>query len=417
MSKSWLRIFSCTLALSFLMGSTTSIASATESQIKLRTPTPRPATTTKANAKWIDNTLLVMPFKSQDEDTQNLISELKGTVEKTIGEGEMTCWVIRFDSVKEFAAAEKKLGKEKLIKSVQRDYILQSNATTNDPYFAQEWHLTALNVPKAWDLSLGGNSTIIGVIDTGVTTKNKDLTGKIYTGYNSMTKKTGQTDTNGHGTMVSTTAAAIGNNSKLTVGPARLANIYPVQAGGGNGFTTSALVEAVNHLGNKNVKLINLSVNAKPPYSIANPSAFSALHTYFKWFHDTKGGLIFNAAGNEATKDTNPLLPYLIVVSAIDQSYGLASFSNYGSPVWFTAPGNNIYCSKGAGSVVSVAGTSFASPLACSIAALVWGAKPSLTNIQVENLLKSNCVNSTSGWNQYYGWGMPDAQAVLDDAI
>ncbi|MBX9695424.1 MAG: S8 family serine peptidase [Cyanobacteria bacterium] len=416
MSKFWLRLSSCALALSFLLGSTTtSIAAETESKIKLRTPTRGPTQQTKATAKWIDNTLLVMPFQAQDEETQDLLKEVNGTVEKTIGEGEMTCWVVRFNSVQEFAAAEKKLSTDKKIKTIQRDYILKSDATTSDPYFAQEWHLPALNVPNAWNISLGGNIAI-GVIDTGVNTANKDLAGKLYTGYNAMTKKTGQNDNNGHGTMVSTTAAALANG-KFTVGPARLAYIYPVCAGSGSGFSTSSLVEAVNHLGNKNVKLINLSDNATPPYSIANPSAFSALHTYFKWFHDTKGGLIFNAAGNEATQDTNPILPYLIVVSAIDQSYGLASFSNYGSPVWFTAPGNNIYCTKGTNTVVSVAGTSFASPLACSIAALVWGAKPSLTNIQVENLMKNHCVNSTSGWNQYYGWGMPDAQAILDDAL
>ncbi len=61
-------------------------------------------------------------------------------------------------------------------------------------------------------------------------------------------------------------------------------------AGNSKGFSTSSLVEAVNHLGNKGVKLINLSVNAPPPYSIANSSVNSALHTYFKWFHDTQNG-------------------------------------------------------------------------------------------------------------------------------
>jgi len=147
------------------------------------------------------------------------------------------------------------------------------------------------------------------------------------------------------------------------------------------------------------------------------------LHTYLRTFHDSGNrGLVFNAAGNGNAKgkgisDKNKFLPYLIVVSALGENNQLTEWSNYGNCLWFTAPGDNIFCTDERGSVVSVAGTSFSSPLACSIAALIWGARPSLTNIDVENIMKTHCVNYAPGWNKYYGYGMPDALACMNAAL
>lgn len=375
---------------------------------------PKHPPTPLANSRsveWTENTLLVMPFKPDSEDATDLIKEVEGTVTDTIGEGEMTVWVVSFKDAKHFCDAEKKLSKDKNIKNFQRDFIWHGQMTANDPYYPQQWHLSALNVPEAWDISQGG-SNVIGVLDTGVTTSNSDLSGKCLTGYDAVKKASGQKDVNGHGTMVSTTAAAIANNGKLTAGPATLAKIYPVCASSSKGsFTTSAMIRGIQSIGNAGHKLINLSVNARPPYTLVNSSYNSSLHTYFKWFHDTKGGLIFNAAGNDAMYDSNKMVPYLIVVSAIDSSLTLTYFSNYGKPIWFTAPGQGIYCTKGTGTVVSVSGTSFSSPLTCSIAALVWGKKPTLTNLQVEQILKNSA--GSGSWNQYYGYGMPDAVKAL----
>lgn len=385
--------------------------SAADRQLVMPTQRPTPIANPKP-VQWTENTLLVMPFQADGEDATDLVKEVDGTITETIGEGDMTVWVVTFKDTKHFSAAEKKFSTDKNIKNFQRDYIWHGQMTANDPYFPQQWHLNALNVPKAWDISQGGTN-VIGVIDTGVYVTNTDLSGKLLTGWDSTRGVAGQKDVNGHGTMVATTAAAIANNGKGTAGPATLARVYPVLASNSSGsFTTTAMIKGIQAIGNAGHKLINMSVNATPPYTLVNKNYNSSLHTYFKWFHDTKGGLIFNAAGNDAKYDGAPLCPYLIVVSAIDSSLSLASFSNYGKPIWFTAPGAGIYCQKGSGTIVSVSGTSFSSPLACSIAALVWGRKPTLTNLQVETILKKSAGTGT--WqNGYYGFGMPDAVKAL----
>lgn len=393
-----------------LVAGLVSPASAGDRTLVMPTERPRPVLNSKP-VQWTENTLLVMPFSPGSEDATDLIKEVEGTIAETIGEGEMTVWVVKFNDSRHFSDAEKKFSKDKNVKNFQRDFIWHGQMTANDPYFPQQWHMNALNVPKAWDISQGG-SNVIGVIDTGVNTSNSDLSGKCLTGYDSVKGSNGQKDVHGHGTMVSTTAAAIANNGKGTAGPAALSRIYPVCSSNSKGsFSSSAMIKGIQAVGNAGHKLINMSVNAAPPYTLANAKYNSSLHSYFKWFHDTKGGLIFNAAGNDAKLDSNKMVPYLIVVSAVNSSLKLASFSNYGKPVWFTAPGQGIYCSQGTGQVVSVSGTSFSSPLACSVAALVWGKKPSLTNLQVEQILKNSAGNGS--WNQYFGYGMPDAEKAL----
>lgn len=370
------------------------------------TPVANPTPT-----QWTENTLLVMPSKA-DEDAMDLIKEVDGTITETIGEGELTVWVVKFKDTKHFAGAQKTFSKDKNIKNFQRDYLWQGQKTTNDPYFPQQWYLSAMKVPLAWDISQGGSNTI-GIIDTGVVTSNVDLSGKCFSGYDVIQNKSGQTDvySSGHGTMVATTAAAIANNGQATAGPACLAKIYPVCACAADGyFSSAAVIKAIQKVGDAGYKLINLSVNGTPPNTIANAKLNSSVHTYFKWFHDKKGGLIFNAAGNRAMYDPNPRLSYLIVVNACDSAGQLASFSNWGAPLWFTAPGVNIVCSQGTGQVVTVSGTSFASPLACSVAALVWGRKPSLKNTQVEKILRTSASPHDGSWNQFFGYGLPDAQ-------
>lgn len=366
--------------------------------------------------QFVDRTLLVMPYAS-DEDTTDLIKEVNGDIVEAIGTGQMTVWVVRFKDQRKLIAAEKRLCKDKQLKSVERDAVFTSQTAVvpNDPYFPQEWHLQALKVPEAWGVHSGGNVPIV-VLDKGVSSSNPDLSGRVYKGYNASTGTSGNFS-NLHGTLMATTMAAAAGNGKLTAGPAKLSSIMPVVASTGT-FTSSNLIKSFDYIGNKtSVKLVNLSLNNAPPNSFGNASKYQALHSYLKWYHDKKGGLIFNAGGNQGVEDPAKMNSYLIVVQAVDESLKRAYFSNWGNSTWFTAPGVNVWCSNDKGQATAAHGTSMSSPLVCSIAAMIWAAKPSLTNVQVENALKNSCQQldgNPVGWNKTYGWGMPDAEKALN---
>lgn len=370
----------------------------------------------------VENTLLVMPFSSSDEDTHDLIKEVDGEITETIGEGSMTVWVVRFKDAKKFAEAEKTLSKDKKLKSVERDAVFQDQqAAPNDPYYPQQWYLATMKVPAAWALH-GGATTPVAVLDRGVDYNNEDLSGKVLTGYNAPTGKTGKfKPLTTHGTSCASVIASLTNNAKGISSPAKSSQIMPVFGGTSSGYSSSNLIKAIDYIGNKtSVKLISLSVNNKPPNSFGNASNNKSLHSYFKWFHDTKGGLIFNAGGNYGMLDKAAMTPYLIVVQAVDLNLARASWSNWGPSTWFTAPGVNVWVSYDKNTVAAAGGTSFSTPMVCSIAAMVWSAKPSLKNTQVESILKSSCMpagGTASGWNSTYGWGIPDAEKAVKSAL
>ena len=57
-------------------------------------------------------------------------------------------------------------------------------------------------------------------------------------------------------------------------------------------------------------------------------------------------------------------------------------------------------------------GTSFSSPEAAGVAALVWGVNPRLTASQVGWVLKHSATGN--GWNSQFGWGTLNAAAAVE---
>ena len=102
-----------------------------------------------------------------------------------------------------------------------------------------------------------------------------------------------------------------------------------------------------------------------------------------------------------------------------------APFSNTGNYVSLVAPGENVFGAESAASDWPHAqtswsspgyygwasGTSFAAPEVAGVAALVWGANPSLTARQVADVLKRSA--SGGGWSPQLGWGRLDAAAAV----
>ena len=62
---------------------------------------------------------------------------------------------------------------------------LETRATPNDPFIAQQWHLDNIAASKAWDSSKGGlsfnkDTIVIGVIDHGFLASHEDLKNRIW---------------------------------------------------------------------------------------------------------------------------------------------------------------------------------------------------------------------------------------------
>lgn len=282
-----------------------------------------------------------------------------------------------------------------------------------------------MNVPAAWQNNGSGNGVTVGVIDTGVIGTQNDLAGKVDPGFNERkgsgpgnTDQTPGTNPFLHGTFVANCSMAYTNNGILGASPAYRANIIPVNIFDNKTSTTdSDVINALFYLEGRGVKLINMSVNASVPYTFSNQTYHAALTSAVNDFYTNKGGLLFIAAGNDGAQDTNPRSTGLIVCSACTSASKLSSFSNYGSPIWFAAPGTNIVAGDGSNKLSTASGTSFASPLSMSVAAQIWGVRPDLTNAQVLQIMQNTATKPTGYTQANFGYGIVNAGAAVQQAL
>jgi thermitase len=279
----------------------------------------------------------------------------------------------------------------------------------NDLYYSNEWHLTTINAPGAWDISTGDGGVVVAVLDSGVDPNHPDLAGKLLPGWNFYDNNGDTSDIYGHGTKVAGSAAAIANNGIGVAGVAWSCPILPVRVTDPNGYTTySLLSKGLVYAADRGAKAAVVS------FLIYNGSALS---TAAKYFVD-KGGLVLAAGGNTGSYADYADNPYIVSVSATASGDNLASFSTYGPYIDLSAPGVSIYTTVRGGSYGAVSGTSFSAPITAGVVALIFSANPSLTPAQAEQILKSTAQDlGAAGYDIYYGWGRVDAARALKAAI
>lgn len=289
------------------------------------------------------------------------------------------------------------------------DYIVHADATVpNDPGYSNQYGLTKISAPKAWDTFTGSSSVVVGIIDSGIDYTHPDLAGNMWRnpgeiandgidndgngyiddvyGWDFVDNDNTPMDENGHGTHCAGVTAAIGNNSQGIAGVswnAKLAALrFLDEEGGGN---VSDAVKAINYATVMGIPITNNSWGGGG-YS-------QTLYNAIK-----KTGLFVAASGNEgrnisyrASYPASFNLSNIISVAAVDSNDRLASFSNYSSSaVDLAAPGVNIYSCLPGNQYGNLSGTSMATPFVTGAAALLLGYNPSYTKTQLANKILSS---------------------------
>ncbi|HEX7126289.1 MAG TPA: S8 family peptidase [Thermodesulfobacteriota bacterium] len=251
---------------------------------------------------------------------------------------------------------------------VQPNYRYRAFAVPNDPQYGQLWGLRntgqsiaggsyASNNPgvagrdmgaeAAWDLETDCSSVVVAVLDTGVNYDHEDLAPNMWNGLPNhgddfIDGDGDPMDEHGHGTHVAGTIGAVGNNGIGTTGVCWRVQLMAVRVldAAGSG-TTASIAAGIDFAVTEGAKVINLS--------LGGPSSDAVLSSAILRARD-EGVVVVAAAGNEGSNNnTSPRYPCnfahdnIVCVAALDQAYGLASFSNYGSTtVDVGAPGTNI---------------------------------------------------------------------------
>ena len=298
------------------------------------------------------------------------------------------------------------------------NYVYTEDSIPDDTYYNNQWGLSQINAPEAWNITTGSSKVIIAVVDSGIDLNHSDLKANIWVnpgeipgngidddhngyiddvyGWNFIDNNNNVTDNDGHGTHVAGIIAAVGNNTKGVTGVMWNATIMPLKFLNqkGVGYIDDA-VDAIKYATKMGASIISCSWGGDEYSQV------------LKDVIDASSALVVCAAGNE-NEDNDISLIYpacftsknIISVAATDENDELASFSDYGvNSVDVAAPGTSI-CSTLPGSHYGyMQGTSMAVPYVSGLAGLIKSIRPDLSAMQIKYTILNNVdyISSLAG--------------------
>ncbi len=263
------------------------------------------------------------------------------------------------------------------------------NVVPNDPdYGPRQWNFDAIGMPRAWDISPGGSSSIIvAIVDTGVTASAGTMTFRLWTGssfvdapiaYATNTDMSSSRivspmdfvffdaggpviDMDGHGSHVAATVAEDTNNGFGLAGVAYNVRVMPVKVcfgywevmfargeDGTPGFADpdtggcpfSAVAEGIRYAADNGAKVINMS--------LGGTGQSNTLRDAMRYAID-KGVFISMSGGNRA--ETGNAVGYpafygqqfsgAMTTSSVGRTLAKAYYSSTGSYIEIAAPGGD----------------------------------------------------------------------------
>jgi hypothetical protein len=298
------------------------------------------------------------------------------------------------------------------VEFAEPDYLVGPVAIPDDPAYGNQWQHPKIQAPQAWDLVTGDGSVLVAICDTGVQSAHPDLAAALQLpGKNTVDDSTDTEPIHFHGTCVAGCVAAIGDNGVGVTGVAWDARILPIKISNrSDGYAYySDMAEGIEWGADQGAKVINLS------YGGAQSATINAAAGYAR----ARGSLLFMSAGNDNTDISSwPDYSSFVLVGATNSGDTRASFSNYGTPIDIVAPGASIYSTTFSSGYTYASGTSFASPIAAGVAALMWMAEPSLSIDDLETSLFLTCDDlGGAGNDSVYGFGRVNAYAAVQAAL
>ncbi|WP_434928173.1 S8 family serine peptidase [Shewanella sp. HL-SH2] len=331
--------------------------------------------------------------------------------------------------------AIKMISKHPAVKYAEPNYIVRAIGVPDDPSFVDLWGLhntgqsgglagADIDAVLAWNTSTGDRNVVVGVIDTGVDYNHPDLQANMWVnpgeiagngidddgngviddihGYNANANTGDPMDGNGHGTHVSGTIGAKGNNGVGVVGVNWDVSIIGCQFLDASGSgTTAAAIACIDYM--TNLKL-NHGVDVKATNNSWGGGGFSqALKDSIDSAGDA-GILFLAAAGNDAyDNDVTPSYPAsydldaIMAIASTDRNDNMSGFSQWGlTSVDMGAPGSAILSTVPGGSYDTYSGTSMATPHVTGAAALVWPLNPDLSAEEMKELLMASGDSNAS---------------------
>ena len=291
----------------------------------------------------------------------------------------------------------------------------------NDAAFEDQWHHVTINSERAWDITKGSNDVIIAVLDSGIEIDNPDFSSERFlSGFDFVNNDNTPDDDLNHGTYVIGVIAANTDNGIGGAGVDHNTRILPVKViNENNSGTTFDLVQGIEYAVSQGANIINMSLGNYPH---AN-----SLTDVFLMAQDN-GTILISSAGNNGIDSANVgfpgASPLTISVGATDINNNRAFFSATGSALDVVAPGSAVRTTSyrnNSNLLDFFSGTSASAPIVSGIAGLAKALDPDLTQDEFLNIItvtSEDQIDSsgldTPGRDDFFGWGLINALAVLE---
>lgn len=323
-----------------------------------------------------------------------------------------------------------------VIEKVTVDKAVHTQITPNDTLYSNLWGMAKIAAPAAWDTTTGDTSVVLGIVDTGIDWLHEDLSLNIWTnpkeipgngidddgngyiddmhGWNFVANTPNMMDDHSHGTHVSGTVGAVGNNSKGVVGVN-----WKIKLMGGKGLDASGsgyqstLLSAIAYCIDNGASVVSNSWGG--PGSVGDP-----VYTDIADYAQANNVLLVFAAGNnnaDALSFSPANIDGMLTVAATDLGDVKATFSNWGERIDVAAPGVAITSTLPNNTYGTYSGTSMATPHVAGVAALVKSKFPNLTAGELLQVIRTSADDlGVPGKDDSYGYGRLNAYKALQVA-
>ena len=333
-----------------------------------------------------------------------------------------------------------------VVEYAEPNYIDHITLVPDDPTYPDQWGLNNtgqaipnsgggtvgtvgadINAEAAWDITTGGTSDTIAILDSGVDYNHPDLAGRMVDGYDTFDDDTDPMDFTGHGTSCAGIAAATGNNGIGVAGVNWNCKIMPIKIGA-DGATTFSHQDGADGM-------VWAADNGAHILSCSYGGSDSQTKQDGVDYADSVGCTILASRGNNNTNHAffPASYPNVIAVGALSPCNDRKTpttcdgetwwGSSFGNDLDVMAPGTRIHTIDITGSggyddgdyTSTFNGTSAACPFAAGVAALVRSYAPGYTNDDIAEALRISAVDiGDEGYDNQTGFGRLNAFGALD---
>lgn len=312
-------------------------------------------------------------------------------------EGLNNLYVLQFASVAATETAFNAIQSNDYVEYVEADQFVEvsgqvgASASVEKPYNLS-WGKERINTSAFTDYLIDRDldtNVLVAVVDTGIDDYTADFRNKMsYDGYDFIEDDDEPQDENGHGTHVAGIIADVTHYFTDI-------DLYGVKVLNSDGEGSLLnLVNGISYAADQAADVIDCGVTISTIESQYLDNALNELN-------DTT----VVAGIGDAHKKASNYYSNTLIVSSMSESNAIASNSNYGDVVDFTAPGENVLCADLNNNHVYFSGSDAAAAHVAAAAALMIYEDCNLTTADISRAFDTEAITSND-WDSFQGYGL-----------